>query len=685
MKPLSVVMVVSVGILASCASEEPETSISTKQLALTQTEGSVSGTPGTACGEPVFANSLALPSDVAEVVGNHLTITDVLVDHPLISPNDDGVHDDSRFVAKAIVEPLANPGLALEWALQIRSTESCEIVAELTGQEDIVFDDGGERVESWDAANHRELVNQAPGFSVACDAWAGPAGDCLVWDTNQFGWPFTGLQGNGKILGVPSALDSTFLGLLGGEIQIDLDSPSKMGTIDFLEGSGAGGALVRVDYADNTHSLHLIYGSNTTVVPQDKAVSSIHAATAGLTGIKSLVFEGAPSAPAETEILALWEAQDDLGELVESGTYIFNFAATLVDATGTELENLSSEAIGLVVDSGPANYQEAALLEACDPNEDPWECLCPEHALGCEDAAYEDLVTFEDPSLAGSQFITTTIDEVTGRYHVVADLQSFNGGGLIPKSTGVWDNESEIRFFISELTGVPPSMDERLFNFDFTQIGVSTPVTEDGFTFNSLNNVLFDLITDENNQITVAGNTVSLSEFLNSTLLASADYQIETPRIGQECTESANFNGNQTISSSLCTIASGVILDDTTELGIYTFQTSAFALKVDDTLAVRREQTCENGCVWRTYQDVGTFSVDSVFYTDDGFEVSQAYTESIVFQGPAITRLIDRGSDFGILSGQCARAVVEAADLRIRMVAADGAVGDDCIVNGLLE
>lgn len=678
---------------------------------LDDSSGSSSGEPGTACSNPVFPNPLRLPDSTGDASGsNGLSVTNLATDHPYLTPNGDGHHDDTVFTTSAVVGAQhAGQPLLVNYDFEIYSTEDCTRVdTDLSGTEAVSFDAVEVEVavnQDFDDLQAGEIVTSLPDMSVSCTTTKSNRPDaCVAFETTGKGVEHDLRTGDlGRVLIFPKSVrDSDEDGLVdkpdddpkGGTATFTFDEPVRLDGVGFLDidQNEAGGSMVvttadgdlieaEIPTAGNAERQTIDFDVEGVVSLEISLVSSGAITHIDYTRTEFQSGDGEGAA----DLLRVWDATSASGQVADGG-YIFRVVADLVAADGTVIDTVESPFIGMLVDSNVADYEQSIPTSSCDSTVDGAGCQCPAADANCSFIEFEDLVDLSvDPAAAGAQFITTMVDPFSGRSMVVADVTDFNGGGLIPVTDGVWSDVDELQTFVSELTGVPPSTDGRLFNFDYVQIGYSTAV-DDTELAASFNNVLLDLITDGSGNITIGGETTNIFEYLNQPFSAPDEYLIDFPRSGDECTRSGGFNGSASIEASFCVYAEAILLDSASELGVYSFRSSVFDIDVDEEPDATRELVCDGGvCGVRTYQSNYEISLESIYYTNDGTSLSIALLDDAVFTGPSISRLTDRLAEGGILSGECSRAIVEGDDVRTRMDSADGAVGDNCIINGIFD
>lgn len=414
-----------------------------------------------------------------------------------------------------------------------------------------------------------------------------------------------------------------------------------------------------------------------------------------------------------TNIRTQWDGTDGAGNTLPDGSYAYSVEITLVDEFGTVFGTAESPRYGMILDSSPADYDERPTdAGRCDPGPDPYNCVCPgggtigttdpNCSFGSLHPDHADVLTFEDPAAVDtSQFITTTFDATTGRYSVVADLRTYNKGGLVPQSDGVWDDETQLRQWIADISGVPVGNGDSLFNFDYTQLGHSTPVKTEAFppttdlaflaSYRAFANVSFnhfflDAITDQNGDITVDGVTTDVDALLNGAATPASDYLVASPRQDDECTRSGNTNGESTVTTKLCAYNEGIPIGGTVA-GVYGLRSTLFDLDLDGVGTTQDDLCVVNGffaCGVRTWRVNADFAeIEASYYVeDDGPQY--AFTEAVqATDAAALSVTLNRSGAAGNFDGVCTRGVVLKEGLRVRMDSADGSVPDTCVVNGV--
>ncbi len=686
--------------------EEPEQSVLTTTV--DDPGGSVSLQPGTACGESVYPNPLTIPDSTADGVGAISRITNVATDHPLLSPNGDGHHDDTVFTADVFVDnPGDSPIRFVHWSVAVSSTETCTQVADLSGYEFVFYPSATQPVEKtidFDSAPAGTIVSkQFPDVTFSCETpQASRPDECLLFDSENPTGGDTDLRtedGGNVLIIAEDVVDADGDGLVddpddngsGGSLTFDFEAPvelRRIGLLDIDENETEGSIVMTRDDG----SVVTISIPNTgDGLPQmlqlgipDVVTATINLQNSGaVTSITYAIGESGPAQEGRAMIKTVWDALNLSGEALPDGGYFFKVSATVEDENGQELDQLESGYLGMVIQSTPENYDSQPDLLTCDSTVDANQCTC---AAGDGDCVYEELgnlVDFRDIEMP-PPFVQSSFDTNTGRWTVIADVTQFNGAGLVPKSSGVWASEAQLRQFITDLTGVPQSSDARLLPFDYIQLGNTTGVFQNDFSPVNFNNLILDAITGPDGTITIAGDTTDLTMALNNPGSVPPEYEFLLPRQDDECTESANFDGETWASSKYCVYAEAIQLSSETGLGIYAFRSEAFDTSINGE-GPTRELSCVTGtCGVRTIQSESTYTLDSYFYTQDG--QVEAFVDQIVFTAPSVTRLVDRGPVGSVLSGQCSRSIATiGGDLRVRLDSADGAVGSACIINGVFE
>jgi hypothetical protein len=404
-----------------------------------------------------------------------------------------------------------------------------------------------------------------------------------------------------------------------------------------------------------------------------------------------------------TMVETTWDGTDATGALLPPGNYGYSFDVTIVDEFGAQFGRISSPELGIVIDPSPTDYLESAdYLGNCNSSTDPSACRCPgvdgfpgTPDPNCEFTWLVDLLpeigsplstvgNYRDPSVIDKSFITTNYDPATGRYTVIVDLTNYNAGGLVPKHRGVWPDEDSLRQWVADMTGVPKSTGDSLFNFDYIQLGTSTAVDQNGVRY-SLNNFLVDAMTDDAGTLRVGGANTPLSVYFNNDVSPPPQFALTAPRAGDECTYAGNTNGVDSARAKFCAYNTAVRVGDTTDLGIYSLRTTLFDIEYNGARS-KQDQICTITtffqCGVRTFKVAAdTLEIDSSFYVDNGG--NPAFTRSETTQlndATGVSFSADRGDGEG---GVCSRAVATRGGLAIRMDAADGAVPDSCVINGI--
>ncbi len=394
---------------------------------------------------------------------------------------------------------------------------------------------------------------------------------------------------------------------------------------------------------------------------------------------------------------------------VADGRYLYIYRADLMRSDGLWIDSVESHPHGMIIDAtsspdpnalGTMAFNATAMtnpndITTCDPNTDPYGCNCPTSGLPsderCTWAMTNQLVRFDDPTTVPTgDFITTTYDSNTGRYKVTVDLRTFNGGGLIPQTNGTFSSIDQLQNYIAELTGVPPDPNhQRLFNFDYVQLGYSTPVF-DGQAITGFNHFLLDVITDPNGRITIGGTTYDLP-----TIFGSPDsyvpplYRINNDRDGDECYINGNTNGSTSVKARSCTQVRVADLDPgRTDLGIYRIRTRMYELKVNGEGTVRQNFCVSKGCGVRTYQRDGKFGSNRDQYIETSRSVDLArQTSTSNGATPALIietdRYFDQTGHNEPIDGVCMHGSVISHNMEVPLAGADGAVPSSCIIDGI--
>ena len=415
----------------------------------------------------------------------------------------------------------------------------------------------------------------------------------------------------------------------------------------------------------------------------------------GLSGLKQI------NSPTLVDVT--WDGTDLTGALLPDGNYAYSYDVNIVDEFGTQYGSITSPGFGIVIDSAPTDYNESAdFLGNCDAATDPSACRCPgvdgqpgTPEPNCEFTWVNDLlpelglplggaVDYRDPTLIDKSFITTNQDPVTGRYTVTVDLTEYNAGGLVPKHRGVWPDEDSLRQWVADMTGVPKSTGDSLFNFDYIQLGTSTAVDQNGVRY-SMNNFLLDAITDDAGTLRVGGKTTTLAILFNDDAMPPAQFAVTNPRIGDECSDGGDTNGANSTRGKFCAYNTAVPISDVSDLGIYMLRTTLFDIEFND-VTTTQDQICTITvffqCGVRVRQvPADTLEIEASTYVDNGGDPAFIRTKPIqLHDAVGLSFGVDRGDGEG---GVCAKAVATRGGLAVGMHAADGAVPDTCVINGI--
>ncbi|MGA8205371.1 MAG: hypothetical protein WB812_12675 [Woeseiaceae bacterium] len=408
-----------------------------------------------------------------------------------------------------------------------------------------------------------------------------------------------------------------------------------------------------------------------------------------------------------TLVETTWDGTDITGALLPDGNYAYNYEVDIVDEFGAGFGGITSPAFGIAIASAPTDYIEWAdvIREPCDAATDPWGCGCPgvDGVPGtpdpnCEFARIPDLLpelgapnfmylTYQDPTYIDKSFITTTQDAATGRYTVTVDLRHYNAGGLVPKGRGVWSEDDSLRQWVADMTGVPKSTGDSLFNFDYVQLGTSTGVEWNGIRY-SMNHFLLDAITNDVGTLRNWGGavTVAFANTINDDAMAPPKFALTNPRAGDECSHAGNTNGANSLRGKFCAYNTAVPISDKSDLGIYMLRTSLFDIEYNgETTTLQQICTTVDGiseCGVRTVKvPADTLEIEVNTYVENGGDPAYVRTKTIQLNDAVGVSLgFDRGDGEG---GVCSSAVITRGGLAVVMHAADGAVPDSCVINGI--
>ena len=500
-----------------------------------------------------------------------------------------------------------------------------------------------------------------------------------------------------------------------GEVQIDPDT----GALDMVSADGAVRLQnVATDHplltpnGDGHHDTTVLQALTTPLVPlpgKDEGTVAYYLdwqfqivdlgtcaqIDPGLSGMKQI------NSP--TLVEAPWDGTDATGALLPDGNYAYAYDVSVVDEFGVEFGSIESPPLGFVIDSLPTDFNEAADYEGnCNPATDDSACRCPgvDGIPGlpdpdCEFAWVLELLPelglplssapdYRDPALVDKSFITTNQDPVSGRYTVIVDLTNYNAGGLVPKHRGVWPDEDHLRQWVADMTGVPKSTGDSLFNFDYVQLGTSTGVAQNGIRY-SFNHFLLDAITDDAGTLRLGPTITPLSVYFNDDAMAPPQFPVTNPRVGDECSDSGNTSGTDSLRSKFCAYNTAVPVSDVSHLGLYMLRTTVFDIEYDEDTTTQ-DQLCTITTIFqcgvRTRRvPADTLEIESSFYVDNGGDPQLTRTETRqVIDTVGLTFSADRGDGEG---GVCSRATATRGGLAVRMDAADGAVPDSCVINGI--
>jgi len=681
-------------------------SVDLDQNILLETVGDSSGgTAGTACGQEILPPPIAIPDDTANASSTLVSVLNFATDHPLLTANGDGYHDTTVFNADVVIQ---NPGIAghdyaLDWKVKIKSVDTCLEIATITNSNPVTFPTAAQTFsEDFESLVPGTIVtNQLPGFTVECDSrkrWKPDA--CIIMNTQSNHCPSHFQSTNqGQVLVLAKNLrDRNHDGIVdrpddasrGGTMNLNFDTPVTLTALSFRDVDYNENSDAIVTRSNGTTTSYDIptgpNGSATTLTLSESDVTSVEIILRGSAALTDVVFtkDSASSGNAELNLRDAWDGIADSGLLSPDGNYAFQLEATLRDTVSGNVDTVTSKTLGMTLKASAVDFEQQPTVQACDPGTDDFGCECPPTDPTCSFTYTDAAPTPADLLLLGPSFITTTQDANTGRLSVVADLSALTASGLLLKGDGVWADAAAVQTYISTLTGVPADLDGRLFNFDYTQVGATTAVTNTGIGNFQFNNLLLDAITDENGGITINGTWVSIADFLNSTNTGAAAYDIADTYAGASCSYVAAFNGSHQLSSKYCLYNDAIGLPD--GLGLYTQRSSVFDTSQNGVETIKRSTFCDSdGCAVRTWSQDVTITVDSFYFTVGALGVELVFNDQTSYATPSLARMFDRGPVTAVISGQCSRAIVENTALRVRLDAADGAVGTTCIINGYYD
>ncbi len=403
----------------------------------------------------------------------------------------------------------------------------------------------------------------------------------------------------------------------------------------------------------------------------------------------------------ETNVRTHWEGKDSSELRIPGGKYLYEYEVDLVDGEGSVVDSATATARGLLVKSAPGDPGALQSAGECDPEADPYDCKCPPdeelpEGTRCTFGWIPELASFEEPEQVDtSDFVMTHTDEETGRTAVLVDLREYNAGGLVPQHDGTYDSLEELQGYVAELTGVQPDPEQvRLFNFDYMQLGYSTPVVREEGIVQGFNHFLLDVVTDPDGMVTIDGETVDVRAMLGSSETKVPEgYQIHDPREGEECAENGNTDGDHSIEAESCTSIGTVNFDpEGTGLGVYAVNWEIFDVVIDDRGTVRDQHCIINGifkCGGRTFhRDADLVAAGDEFVEDDDETVSLAReVERIGDQTTSLVVHTDRQfvdqQEVTPIDGVCSKSMASANDMSAPLDSAAGAVSDECIINGI--
>lgn len=449
-----------------------------------------------------------------------------------------------------------------------------------------------------------------------------------------------------------------------------------------------------------------------------------------------VILHGTTQVNSPTNVQVLWDGSDPRaassvsalgggsisGPAIPDGSYIYQYRSDLMRSDGLWIDTVVSHPHGVLVNSqsnrwpnsfggthtlsthtlsthtaGANGLSNDKLIVGCDPRVDEFDCACPEDQLeentSCSYAMSSNLATFDDPADLPNGFITSSYNSETGRWTVVADMRDFNAGGLVPQTNGDYADIAELQQFVKNLTGVPADQTgNRLFNFDYIQLGYATPVFE-GKPVRGFNHFLLDVITDQTGSLQIGSSTYDLPAlFANGDPNIPAAYDILDERDGDECYHNGNTDGKTQVEGRSCTELRMANLDPgASDLGIYRIKTRIFEMVVDGRTTTREYYCPGSGldCGIRTFQRFADeIRISREHYHEDGSQlVAGPIDERIFTDLPAVVvetdRYFDNGGSDDSHDGVCSRAELGRANMEIPLDSADGSLPSTCIINGI--
>ena len=411
------------------------------------------------------------------------------------------------------------------------------------------------------------------------------------------------------------------------------------------------------------------------------------------------VLSGTTQVNSPTNVQTHWDGRDSSGDLLEDGRYLYEYHVDLVRSDGQILDSASAKARGILIDTTTPDFGTLEFGGTCDPETDPANCKCPDDlpaGTRCTFGWIPYVDSFEDPAgVDTEQFLTSRRDSESGRWEVVVDLRNYNGGGLVPQHDAEYASIQALQQYVSELTGVPADDDRRqLFNFDYVQLGYSTPVVRKEGIADGFNHFLLDVITDRNGRLTIDGRTVDLKAQLASAETPVPDaLRIREARQGEDCAENGNTDGDSTIRAKSCTRVRTANLDPGgTDLGVYVLKSRTFDVSIDGQGTVRDENCIINGifkCGVRTFHRDADLTAAATEYAETGEVRAVREYETIGTDTPAMVVHTNRFAPGGDaqggspIDGACSRNLASIGPMATPLDSAAGAVSPSCIINGI--
>ena len=402
-----------------------------------------------------------------------------------------------------------------------------------------------------------------------------------------------------------------------------------------------------------------------------------------------------------TLVSLIWDGTDLNGDQLPDGDYAYLYSGRVVEESGQVFGEVASPGFGFSIRE-LFNLDVIELPEQlgfCDASADPDGCECPAQDPSCKFAYFTDLLPGlglpegaspnylgAAPDLIDKSFITTTQDPATGRYTVAVDLRDYNAGGIVPKGRGQFADASALRQWVSDMTGVPVSTGDSVFNFDFVQVGVSTGVEPNGVALSPFNHFFLDAMTDTSGVIRVPPTFVDLNTTFGNDSAAPPQYVLSAPRVGDECTASGNSDGVNSLFGKTCAYNMSFPVASS-GLGVHSLRVSVFDIAFNDETSTQEETAAVFGSIVKfglrtQVVEADVLEIEANYYDNNGGAPSLTRTETVQASNAiGLSYSTDReatGED-----GVCARTITTKDGLAVRMDAADGSVPATCVINGV--